>query len=109
MTTRRKTIEKPVGRGHLRLNDGNTVSVRYALVVVHTVDDEVDTGEFIGQFEVRGTVEVPKEHAYLDLIGKQVTLNMSDGRCVEAQVTGGYRAIRMWEFVAIGPKGLEPC
>jgi hypothetical protein len=94
LTTRRKTFEKPVDRGYIRLHDGNAGSVRYALVV-RTVDDEVDTGEFAGQFEVRGTLEVPKDNTYLDPLRKQVTLNMSDSRCVEAQVTAGYRAIRM--------------
>ena len=44
MTKSRKTMEKPEGRGTIRLTDGKSVTVRYSFVVLQTVDDEADTG-----------------------------------------------------------------
>ena len=48
MTKRRKTIEKPVGRGQIPMTDGKSVNVRYYLVVIQTLDNEVDTEELGG-------------------------------------------------------------
>jgi hypothetical protein len=109
MTKRRRTIEKPKGRGHIPMTDGKAVDVHYSLVVVQTVDDEVDTGHLVGQLEVRGTIEVDREQGMVDLGGQHFTLKTDDGRCLEAWTKKGDPATRQWDVVASGPKGLMPC
>jgi|SRR5579859_4756821 len=110
MTKLRRTIEKPAGRGHIRLPDGNAVNVRYHLVVVQTIDDEADTRELPRQLEIRGAVEVEQGWDMIDLAGKNFTLKMNDGRCLEAKSQKGDPVTRQWEIVATAPnKGLEPC
>ena len=56
MTKRRKTIEKPAGRGHIPMTDGRSINVRYYLVVIQTLDNEVDTDELAGQVEIKGAI-----------------------------------------------------
>jgi hypothetical protein len=109
MTKRRKTIEKPAGRGHFPMTDGKSVNVRYSLVVIQTVDDEVDTGHLVGKLEIRGAIEVDQEQGIVDLAGQTFTLQMSDGRCLIAKVKKGDPVTRQWEIVAAGSKGFEPC
>src|SRR5713226_5221168 len=109
MIKRRKTIEKPKGRGLIPMTDGKAVNVHYFLVVVHTVDDEVDTGPLAGQLEVRGTIEVDQGQGMVDLGGKHFTLRTDDGRCLEAWTKKGDPVTRQWDVVASGPKGLAPC
>jgi hypothetical protein len=109
MTKHRKTIEKPEGRGDIRLTDGKTVKVRYSLVVLQALDDEADTGPLAGQLEIRGAIEVNQDQGMLDLSGKHFTLKTNDGRCLEASAKKGDPVSRQWEIVATGPKGLEPC
>jgi hypothetical protein len=109
MTKRRKTIEKPEGAGEIRVTDGKTVKVRYSLVVLQIVDDEVDAGQLAGQLEIRGAIEVNQDQGMLDLGGKHFTLKTNDGRCLEAWTKKGDPVSRQWEIVASGPTGLEPC
>ena len=109
MTKRRRTIEKPSGRGRIPMADGKSVNMRYALVVIQTVDDEVDTGDLAGQIEIRGAIEVGQGQGMIDLAGKLFTLNLADGRCLEALAKKGDPVTRQWEIVAAGSKGLVPC
>jgi hypothetical protein len=109
MTKRRKTIEKPAGRGHIPMTEGRSVSVRYYLVVIQTVDDDVDTGQLASQFEIRGAIEVDQDQGMVDLAGKPFTLKLNDGRCLEALAKKGDPVTRQWEIVAASTKGLEPC
>jgi hypothetical protein len=44
MTKRRKTIEKPAGRGRILMTDGKSVNVRYSLMVIPTVRELGLTG-----------------------------------------------------------------
>jgi hypothetical protein len=108
MTKRRRTIEKPSGRGHIPLADGRSVNVRYSLVVIQTVDDDVDTGELAGQHEIRGAIEVDQNQGLVDLAARDFKLEMADGRCLEARIKKGDPVTRQWEIVAAGPKGLQP-
>lgn len=114
MTKHRRTIEKPEGRGSIRLADdktadGRTVKVHYLLVISRTVDDEADTGPMAGQLEIRGAIEVNQDEGMVDLGGKHFTLKTNDGRCLEAWAKKGDPVSRHWEIVATGPKGLEQC
>jgi hypothetical protein len=109
MTKRQKTIEKPVGHGRIPMTAGKSVNVRYALVVIHVVDNEADTTELAGHLEIRGAVEVDEKQGMVDLAGPDFTLQLSDGRCLEAKVKKGDPVTRQWEIVATGPKGLQPC
>jgi hypothetical protein len=109
MTKRRKTIEKPEGRGEIRTSDGNAVMVRFSLVVLQTVDDEADTGDLASHLEIRGAIEVNQDQGMVDLSGKHFTLITIDGRCLEAWAKKGDPVSRQWEIVASGLKGLEPC
>lgn len=109
MTKQRRTIEKPEGRGIIRLADGRSANVRYSLVVFQTVDDEADTGEQAGQLEIRGAIEVNQEQGLVDLGGQTFTLEIGDGRCLETTAVKGDPVSRHWQIVASGPKGLEPC
>jgi hypothetical protein len=109
MTKRRKTIEKPAGRGHIPMTDGQSVNVRYSIVVLQTVDDEVDTGELAGQVEIKGGIEVAQGQGMVDLAGKPFMLKLNDGRCLEALAKKGDPVTGQWEIVAAGPKGLAPC
>jgi hypothetical protein len=106
---RRKTIEKPKGRGNVRTTDGDTANVRYSLVLIQTIDDEVETGELTGQIEIRGTIEVDQGQGLVDLAGKLFTLKTADGRCLEAWAKKGDPVTRQWEIGAVGTKGLKPC
>ena len=56
------------------MTDGKRIKVRYSLVVLRVVDDEVDTGQFAGQLEIRGTIEVSQGQGLVDLGGKHFTL-----------------------------------
>jgi len=110
MSKRRKTLEKPEGRGNIRLSDGKSVSVRYSLVVFQTVDDEADTGHLAGQLEIRGALEVIKDQGNVDLSGKHFTLRTDDARCLEAWAKKGDRVSGQWEIVATAPSnGLVAC
>ena len=109
MTKRRKTIEKPAGRGHIPMTDGQSVNVRYSIVVLQTVDDEADTGQLASQLEVRGAIEVGQGQGMVDLAGMNFRLVMNDGRCLQARIKKGDPVTRQWEIVAASPKGLEPC
>jgi hypothetical protein len=109
MTKRRKTVEKPSGRGHIPMADGKSVNVRYSLVVLQMVDDEVETGDLAGQIEIRGAIEVDQNHGMVDLAGMDFKLVMNDGRCLQALAKKGDPVTRQWEIVAASPKGLEPC
>jgi hypothetical protein len=109
MTKQHRTIEKPEGRGIIRLADGQATSVRYSLVVFQTVDDEADTGEQAGQLEIRGALEVNQDQGQVDLDGKGFTLETNDGRCLKAWARQVEPASRRWEMVATGPAGLKPC
>ena len=109
MTKRRKTIEKPAGRGRILMTGGKAVNVRYSLIVIQTVDDEVDTGELASQHEIRGAIEVGQGQGMIDLAGKLFTLNLADGRCLEALAKKGDPVTRQWEIVGTDPKGLKPC
>ena len=109
VTKHRKIIEKPAGRGHIPVGDGQSVNVRYSLVVSQMVDDEVETGDLAGQVEIRGAIEVGQNQGMVDLAGHDFTLRMSDGRCLEARVKKGDPITRQWEIVAVGNKGLQPC
>ena len=61
VTKRRKTVEKPAGRGHIPMTDGKSPNVRYSQVVIRTVDDEVDTGEMASQVESRAPSKSPRQ------------------------------------------------
>jgi len=45
MTKIRQSLEKLEGPGQIRLADGKSVPVRFALVVFRMVDDDADTGQ----------------------------------------------------------------
>ena len=85
-----------------------SVGVRYSLVVIQTVDDEVGTGDLAGQVEIRGAIEVGPQQGMVDLAGHDFTLKLSDGRYLEAKVKMGDPITRQWEIVAAGDKGLQP-
>ena len=108
MTKRRKTIEKPAGRGHIPMTDGQSENVRYFLVVIQTLDDEVDTGELAYQVEIKGAIEVDQGQGMVDLAGKPFTLKLHDGRCLEALAKKGDPVTGQWEIVAASTKGLAP-
>ena len=109
MTKRRKTIAKPIGRGYIPMTEGQSVNVRYHLVVIRTVDDAVDTGELAGQTEINGTIEVGRGQGMIDLAGKHFMLNLNDHRCLKVLAKKGDPVTRQWEIVATGPTGLHPC
>jgi hypothetical protein len=109
MTKRRRTVEKPSGRGHIPLADDQSVNVRYSLVLLQTVDDEVQTGDLASQIEIRGAIEVDQGQGMIDLAGKPFTLELNDGRCLEARVKKGDPVTAQWEIVGTDPKGLKPC
>jgi hypothetical protein len=109
MTKRRRTIEKPFGRGHIPLADGQSVHVRHSLVVIQMADDEVETGDLAGQIEIRGAIEVDQGQGMIDLAGKPFTLKLADGRCLEALAKKGDPVTRQWEIAATSPKGLHRC
>ena len=109
MTIHRKIIEKPEGQGLLQFPDRKTIRVRYALVVIRTLDDEADTGGLTGQLEIRGAIEVSPNQGMVDLSEKHFTLKLDDGRCLKARAKKAVRVTQHWEIVGTGSKGLEPC
>jgi hypothetical protein len=109
MTKRRRTVEKTAGRGHVALHNGTSVQVRYSLVVIETVDDEVDTGQLAGQREIRGAIGVDTGQGMVELAGEAFTLKLDDGRCLTAEVKKGDPVTGQWEIAGAGGKGLEPC
>jgi hypothetical protein len=109
MTKIRRSVEKPEGQGQIRLADGRSVPVRFALVVFRMVDDEADTGQQAGPLEVRGAIETDAGAGRLDLAGQHFTLRTPDGRCLEAVTKKGDPATRQWEIRAAGQDGLAPC
>lgn len=109
MTKHRRTVQKPAGRGHIPVGNGQSISVRYSLVVIQMVDDDADTGQLAGQVEIRGAIEVRQNQGMVDLAGHDFTLKLNDGRCLEARVKKGDPITRQWEIVAVGDKGLQPC
>lgn len=109
MTIRRKTLEKTAGHGYIALTGGKAVSVHYSLVVLQTVDDDIETVQLAGQLEIRGTIEVGQRQGKIDLAAKRITLKMNDGRCLQATVTKGDPLTGQWEIVMAGSKGLQPC
>ena len=109
MTIHRKIVEKPEGQGLLQFPDRKTIRVRYALVVVHTLDDEAETAGLTVQFEIRGTIEISRDEGTLNLSGKSFIVKTDDGRCMQALTKQRRPLSREWEIVSSGPKGLEPC
>jgi hypothetical protein len=109
MTKARTTVEKPEGHGVIQFPDRKTVSVRYALVVIRTLDDAADSGAPTGQIEIRGAIEVSPNQERVDLSEKHFTLQLDDGRCLQARTKKAIRMTRHWEIVGTGSKGLEPC
>ena len=110
MTQRRRTVEKPSGRGHITMTDGRAVKVRYSLVVLQSVDEKAVTGPMTGQLEIRGAIEVDGNQGMVDLSGQQFTLKTNDGRCLEAWAKKGDPVTRQWEIATAAPSsGLTPC
>jgi hypothetical protein len=109
VTKRRRTIEKPAGRGHILRANGKSVNVRYSLAVIEAVDDDATTGPLASQLKIRGAIEVSREQGLVDLAGQIFTLKLDDGRCLEAKVKSGDPVTRQWEIAAAGTKGLAPC
>jgi hypothetical protein len=109
MTKRRRTLEKPAGRGHIWLGNDTGIKVHYSLVVLQTVDDEVDTSPLAAQVEIRGAIEVEQDQSVADLKGAHFRLELNDGRCLEAWAEKGDIISRQWEIVAASSEGLKPC
>ena len=91
------------------MTDGQSVNVRYYLVVIQTLDNEVDTGELVSQVEIKGALEVAQGQGMVDMAGRPFTLKLNDGRCLEAVAKKGDPVTGQWEIVAAGTKGLAPC
>jgi hypothetical protein len=110
MTKRRRTVEKPSGRGRIIMTVGKAVNVRYSLVVIQFVDEDADTGPIASQLEIRGAIEVDGDQGMIDLAGQQFTLKTNDSRCLEAWAKKGDPVTRQWEIATTAPsKGLTPC
>ena len=91
------------------MTDGKSVNVRYYLVVIQTVDDDVDTEELVSQVEIKGALEVAEGQGMVDIAGRPFTLKLNDGRCLEAVAKKGDTVTGHWEIVAASTKGLAPC
>jgi hypothetical protein len=109
MTKRRRTVEKPAGRGKLVLANKALIRVQYSLVVIERLDDEAETGQLAGQREIRGAIGVDTGQGMVELAGQTFTLRLNDGRCLEAEVKKGDPITGQWEIAGAGAKGLEPC
>jgi len=107
LALQRTTLEKPNGRGDLRLAGGSVVGAHYSLVVLRLIDH--DTGELGSRIDTRGTVEVIGKQGRIDLNGKQVTLALADSRCMEGKIGKGNLAIGLWDITAANSAGLSPC
>lgn len=57
----------------------------------------------------RGSVELSGKQSRIDLNGKQVTLALEDGRCMEGKLGKGNLAIGLWNITAASSAGLAPC
>jgi len=109
MTKIRQSLEKLEGPGQIRLADGKSVPVRFALVVFRMVDDDADTGHLPEPLQVRGAIETAASAGALNLAGQSFTLKTNDNRCLAAVAITGDPATRQWEIGAAGHTGLEPC
>ena len=109
MPIQRKIIEKPEGEGLIQFPGRKSIKVHYALVVVHVLDDEAETGGLTGHVEVWGTIETGRDEGTINLSGKSFIVKTNDGRCLPALAKERKPLTRVWDIVSTGPKGLEPC